>query len=70
MPPDLTDAETDVIVRLLRQAIDNDRYPLSPRIQEIKAILDKLGPVPVRQPLPPPLRHDAPPRMGRYRRRR
>jgi hypothetical protein len=70
MPPDLTDSETEVIVRLLRQAIDNDRFPFSPRIQEMKAILDKLGPEPVRQPLPPPLKHDAPPRVGRYRRRR
>jgi hypothetical protein len=69
MPPDLSDAETEVIVRLLRQAIDNDRYPLSPRIQEMKAILDKLGPEPVRYPPPPPLKHYAPPRVGRSRRR-
>jgi len=66
MPTDLTDPETDVIVRLLRQAIDNDRDPLSPRIQEMKAILDKLGPEPERQPLPVPLRNYAPPRVGRY----
>ena len=70
MPPDLTDAETEVIVRLLRHAIDNDRYPFSPRIQQMKAILDKLGPEPARQPLPPPLKHYAAPRVGRSRRRR
>jgi hypothetical protein len=31
--PDLTDEETEALVRLLRKTIDEDRYPLSPRIR-------------------------------------
>jgi hypothetical protein len=29
----------------LRDAIDDDRYPLSPRVKKLKAILAKFGPV-------------------------
>jgi hypothetical protein len=38
---DLTDEETDAIARLLSRTIDDDRYPLSPRIQNLKGILAK-----------------------------
>jgi hypothetical protein len=31
--PDLTDEKTEALVRLLRKTIDEDRYPLSPRIR-------------------------------------
>jgi hypothetical protein len=31
--PDLTNEEIGALTRLLREKIDNDRYPLSPRIQ-------------------------------------
>jgi hypothetical protein len=34
---DLTDEETDALARLLRRTIDDDRYPLSPRAQTLKA---------------------------------
>jgi hypothetical protein len=54
---DLTDEETDALARLPRRAIDEDRYPLSPRIQTLKAILAKIR----REPLPPPKVY-APPR--------
>jgi hypothetical protein len=30
---DLTEEETDALAPLLRRIIDDDRYPLSPRIQ-------------------------------------
>lgn len=33
MTPDLTDEQTAALVRLLSDTINNDRYPLSPRIQ-------------------------------------
>jgi hypothetical protein len=33
---DLTDEETDALARLLSRTIDDDRYPLSPRIQSLK----------------------------------
>jgi hypothetical protein len=36
---DLTEEETEALTRLLRRTIDDDRYPLSPRIQTLKAIL-------------------------------
>jgi hypothetical protein len=69
MTPDLTDEEIAALVRLLRDAIDNDRYPLSPRVQLLKAILAKFRPEPVREPLPP-LKHYAPPRATTAKRRR
>jgi hypothetical protein len=50
---DLTDEETDALARLLSRTIDNDRYPLSPRIQILKGILEKIRPEPAREPLQP-----------------
>jgi len=47
------------LARLLTTTIDADRYPLSPRIQTLKAILAKIRPEPARQPLPPPPRATA-----------
>ena len=66
MTPDLIDEETAALVRLLSDTINNDRYPLSPRIQTLKAILAKLRPEPARKPLPP-LKVYAPPRAKRRR---
>jgi len=40
--------------RLLSDAIDRDRYPLSPLIKMLKGILAKIRPEPKRDPLPPP----------------
>ena len=57
MTIDLSEEETEALARLLRNAIDDDRYPLSPRVQTWKAILGK------REPLPP----YEPPSKGRYR---
>jgi hypothetical protein len=65
---DLTDEETDALARLLSRTIDDDRYPLSPRIQPLKAILGKIRPEPKREPLPP-LKHYEPPRAAAKRRR-
>src|SRR5437868_1673131 len=41
---DLTDDETDALATLLRRTIDDDRYPLSPRVQTLKGILAKIRP--------------------------
>jgi len=52
---------------LLTRTIADDRYPLSQRILALKAILAKLRPEPVREPLPPPkvYRHrEQPPAEG------
>lgn len=69
MSLDLSDVEMAAVTRLLRDTIDGDRYPLSPRIRTLQGILDKLEPPPVREPLPP-LRAYAPPRATAARRRR
>jgi len=52
----------------LKRSIDEDRYPLSPRVQTLTAILARLQPAPA--PLPPrrfygPPRHTAAQRRAR-----
>jgi len=37
---DLSDDETAALTRLLRKAIDEDRFPLSPRVRTLQGILD------------------------------
>ena len=66
---DLTDAETEALIQELRGTINYDRYPFSPRIRSLRAILGTLRPEPVREPLPPPKVY-APPRASTARRRR
>src|ERR1051325_3564999 len=56
--PDLAPEEYAEIVRLVRAAIDGDRYPLSPWAKRLKSILAKLDPEAGRAaaiPYPPPL---------------
>ena len=65
---DLTDEQETALAALLTRMIEGDHYPLSPRIQTLKAILAKPLPESVHQPLPP-LRNYAPPSKGRYKRR-
>ena len=64
---DLTDEETDALARLLSRTTDNDRYPLSPRVQTLKGILAKIRPEPVHEPLPPPKIYAPPRAKGRRR---
>ena len=63
---DLSDDEAAALVALLTRTIADDRYPLSPRILTLKAILAKLRPEPVREPLPAPKVY-GPPRAKRRR---
>jgi hypothetical protein len=51
----LAEGETDALAKLLSRTIDDDHYPLSPRIQNLKGILAKIRPEPAREPLPPPI---------------
>jgi hypothetical protein len=44
MTPDQTDADKAVLIELLRETIERDRFPLSPRIKRLKAVLAKLDP--------------------------
>jgi len=59
---ELTDEEAAALLRELNNIIENDRYPLSPRIRTLRYIRAKLPGAPA---APPPLR---PPRTGRPRR--
>jgi hypothetical protein len=53
MPSDLTEDDKAIIVELLRETIERDRFPLSPRIKRLRAILAKLAPLAPRpEPLP------------------
>jgi hypothetical protein len=65
---DLADDEAAALTQELHDIVENDRYPFSPRIQTLRAILAKLRPEPVREPLRP-LKVYEPPRASRYRRR-
>jgi hypothetical protein len=49
---ELNDIQTEGLIRELTQIIQNDRYPLSPRIVALKEILAKLRQEPERQLLP------------------
>jgi hypothetical protein len=51
MQLDLDDEETLALLNLLVEAIEADRYPLSPRIRLLRQILAKFGPM---GPAPPP----------------
>jgi hypothetical protein len=51
---DLSDDEPAVLTRELADIVENARYPLSHRIRTLRAILGKLRPEPVREPLRPP----------------
>src|SRR5215472_1860665 len=74
MPLDLTDEETSALRNLLTKTIENDRYPLSPRVRVLRGILAKFSPTapapppPARQPTPEERDPSRRPR-GRSRRR-
>jgi len=65
----LTDEQTEALVQLLSRTIDDDRYPLSPRVRVLKDILAKFRPEPEREGLAPAPAYE-PPSRGRYARRR
>jgi hypothetical protein len=55
MTPDLTDDDKATLADLLRETIERDRFPLSPRVRSFKAILAKRDPpAPRSEPIPPP----------------
>jgi hypothetical protein len=55
MTPDLTDDDKAALIELLRETIEGDRFPLSPRIKRLKAVLAKFDrPAPRPDPMPPP----------------
>jgi hypothetical protein len=58
---ELTDDEAQALVRVIREAIDSDRFPLSPRVQVLRAILARLKPEPARPAASPEPRVYEPP---------
>jgi len=66
---DLTDTEADALTQELAGIVNGARYPLSPRIRTLTAVLDKLRPSPARPAASPESRTYEPPSKGRYRRR-
>jgi len=51
----LSEVERVALVELLRETIEVSRFPLSPRIKTLKAILAKMEPPrPQPEPYPPP----------------
>jgi hypothetical protein len=42
---DITDEQTSALRKLLADAIENDRYPLFPRIRTLRGIVAKFGPM-------------------------
>ena len=68
MELNLNDEQAATLLRELDSIIENDRYPLSPRIQTLREIREAIKPYPAREP-PPPTRHYEPPRVGARRRR-
>jgi hypothetical protein len=63
---ELTDERAELLARELRELIDADRYFLSPRVQTLREILNRIRPEPAREPLPQ-IRHYEPPRAKRRR---
>jgi hypothetical protein len=51
---DLSDEKTAALTQELHDIVESDRYPFSPHIRTLRAILAKLRPEPLREPLPPP----------------
>ena len=66
---DLTDDEREELLRLLRGVISGDRFPLSPRIQRLKAIIEKLEPPAAAVEIFPAPRPPGEPTHARRRRR-
>jgi hypothetical protein len=67
---DLSEDEETVLTQELHAIVENARYPFSRRISTLRAILAKLRPEPVRDPLPPPKMYTPPRTISARRRRR
>jgi hypothetical protein len=67
MKLELTDKQTATLLDELGRIIENDRFPLSPRIQTLKEIRALIRPEPAREPSPPPRQYAPPRAKGRRR---
>jgi hypothetical protein len=66
---ELSEEEEAALTNLLKRAIADDHFPLSPRVQTLQGILDRLEPRQARPVASPEPRVDAPPSRGHDRRR-
>ena len=69
MDLNLTDGQLALLLTELDRLIENDRYPLSPRIRALREIRAMLRPYPERPPPSPRQKTYEPPSRGQYRRR-
>jgi hypothetical protein len=53
MKPDLSDEDIADLAKLIKRAIDDSRYPLSPEVRGWKELLAKLRPEPGAQAVAP-----------------
>jgi hypothetical protein len=72
MSLNLTDTDRADLARFLREAIDADRYPFSPRGRRLKELLAKIDPTPepAVTPYPAPRRSERPSLVLTKKRRR
>jgi len=71
MTTDLTEDDKAALIELLRETIASDRFPLSPRIKRLRAVLAKFDPPSPRpEPLPPPKPPGEPSQAVRRKKRR
>jgi hypothetical protein len=70
MTHDLTDDEVVTLARYLRQKLDDERFPLAPRLDPVKAILARLDPPAPQPERLPRLKPGMGPSHGQKRRRR
>jgi hypothetical protein len=68
--PELSDEETRTLIDYARGKFAEERWPMSPALRPVRAIMEKLDPKPELQPLPAPGKRVEPSwRMARKRRR-
>jgi hypothetical protein len=72
MATNLTDQDRADLARFLREAIEPDRYPLSPRVRRLKELLAKVDPTtaPAMTPYPAPKPPGEPSHLLAKKRRR
>lgn len=66
----LNDDEHAALARLLKETIDADPFPLSPRVRRLRAILAKLAPEPAASAYPAPKPTERPSAVPARKRRR
>jgi hypothetical protein len=68
--PELSDEETRTLIDYARRKFAEERWPVSPKLRAVRAIMEKLDPKPEPTPMPEPTKRVEPSwRMARKRRR-